>query len=197
MRQALRLGRRFVGETAPNPAVGCVIVQGDALVGQGAHERAGTPHAEVHALREAGARARGATAYVTLEPCNHHGRTPPCSEALIDAGVARVVVGTVDPNPRVAGAGIARLRDAGIRVDVGCLRDEADRLIADFRVWQREQRPFVIYKAAATIDGVTARPGIGNWQITSEASRRMVHRLRASCDLVLVGAGTWRADDPD
>lgn len=197
MRRALKLGRKYVGQTAPNPAVGCVLVKNGRVVGEGAHRKAGTAHAEVIALGVAGKQAKGATVYVTLEPCCHHGKTPPCTDALITAGVKRIVVGAIDPNPKVAGKGIAALRRAGITVDVGILIDECEDLIADFRVWTLKKRPYVIYKVASTLDGATAIPGQGNWQITGEASRRRVHRLRAGVDAVVVGAGTWRLDDPD
>lgn len=196
MRRALALARRFVGDTHPNPAVGCVLVKEGRLVGEGAHPCAGAPHAEVHALRQAGAAARGATAYVSLEPCNHHGRTPPCTEALIAAGVTRVVYAVEDPNPQVAGRGAARLRAAGLAVECGLLAAEAAALNEGFFHRMRTGRPFVRLKVAASLDGRTAMAsGESRW-ISSEAARAEVHRLRHRAGAVLVGAATVLADDP-
>jgi diaminohydroxyphosphoribosylaminopyrimidine deaminase/5-amino-6-(5-phosphoribosylamino)uracil reductase len=190
--RALELAERGRGTTHPNPVVGCVLVRDGAVVGEGWHERAGGPHAEVAALRAAGERARGATAYVTMEPCNHHGRTPPCSEALIEAGVARVVAASSDPDPRAAG-GFDRLREAGIDVELDD-RFEARQQNEAWRTWVARGRPFVTYKAAVTLDGRMTIPD-ERW-ISGEESRRLVHELRARSDAVAVGGGTARADDP-
>lgn len=196
MRQALSLARRGVGRTAPNPAVGCVIVKDGVVVGEGWHRKAGTPHAEVHALREAGEAARGADVFVTLEPCSHHGRTPPCADALVDAGVARVVAGMVDPNPKVSGRGLARLRTAGVRVETGLLEEECRRLNEPFIKHVTTGRPFVILKCAMTLDGkIATSHGDSKW-ITNDKSRAYVHRLRGMVDAVMVGSGTVAADDP-
>lgn len=196
MRRALEIARYAVGRTSPNPLVGAVVVRGGRIVGEGWHKRAGTPHAEVHALRQAGAEAAGATIYVTLEPCAHHGRTPPCAEALIEAGIRRVVVAVRDPNPLVAGKGIARLRAAGIEVVEDVLAQAARSLNEAFFKWIRTRTPFVSLKVAMTLDGKTATStGESKW-ITNEASRRYVHELRDRCDAVLTGIGTVLADDP-
>lgn len=198
MRRALELAAAFIGRTAPNPAVGAVVVAADgSVVGEGAHEQAGMPHAEARALAVAGERARGGTLYVTLEPCNHHGRTPPCTEAVLAAGVRRVVVGCIDPHPRVAGSGLRRLEQAGIAVEVGCELAAAEDLIRDFRVWTLARRPFVIHKAAMTWDGATASRETGGEPLSGRASRVRVHQLRAGVGAVVVGVGTWRRDDPD
>lgn len=194
MRRALRLAAR--GYTPPNPMVGCVLVKDGAVVGEGYHLRAGGPHAEVVALEAAGERARGATAYVSLEPCSHSGRTPPCAPALVAAGVARVVAAALDPNPRVSGKGIAILQEAGIAVQVGLLEEEARRLNAAFFHYQTTGRPFVLLKAAMTLDGkIATRTGDSRW-ITGPRARRHVHRLRAQSGAVLCGIGTALADDP-
>ena len=182
----------------PNPPVGCVLVRDGVTLGEGWHHRRGEPHAEVEALRDARARgndARGATAYVSLEPCNHHGRTPPCSEALIEAGVARVVIGALDPNPRTAGGGVRRLREAGIVVEV--VDDAgASALIERFRWTIAHDTPFVTLKMAASLDGYVApRPGAQHW-LTGELARERVRDLRIEHDAVMVGAGTVRIDDP-
>jgi diaminohydroxyphosphoribosylaminopyrimidine deaminase/5-amino-6-(5-phosphoribosylamino)uracil reductase len=196
MSLAIDLSRRGEGTTSPNPVVGCVIVRDGAVVGTGFHERAGEPHAEIHALRAAGERARGATAYVTLEPCNHYGRTPPCTEALIAAGVARVVVAVADPDPNVAGAGIARLRTAGIEVLEGVLARQAALANRRYLVERAEKRPYVTLKVAASLDGRIADVrGDSQW-ITSEESREDAQELRRVHDAILVGAGTVRADNP-
>jgi diaminohydroxyphosphoribosylaminopyrimidine deaminase/5-amino-6-(5-phosphoribosylamino)uracil reductase len=194
--RARELAERGRGTTHPNPVVGAVLVAGDEVVGEGWHERRGDPHAEVHALREAGARARGATLYVTLEPCAHHGATPPCADALVEAGVARVVAGQVDPSPRVSGAGIERLRAAGVQVEVA---EDAEgalcrRQLEAWRTWASLGRPFVTYKVAATLDGRVTVPG-ERW-VSGPEARRLVHELRAASDAVAVGMGTVRADDP-
>ena len=196
MAHALRLGARGLGGVWPNPAVGCVIVNG-AVVGRGWTQPGGRPHAETMALAQAGDAARGATAYVTLEPCAHHGKTPPCAEALIAAGVARVVTALTDPDPRVAGRGHAMLRAAGIAVTEGVLEPAAREANAGFLKRVTQGLPLVTLKMAATLDGRTATAqGESRW-ITGAEARRGVHALRLSHDAVLVGAGTARADDPD
>lgn len=198
MRRALELARLGLGRTAPNPAVGCVIARTDTIIGEGYHRVAGGAHAEIDALRSADSNPKGATAYVTLEPCDHRGRTGPCTEALIAAGISRVVVGTIDPNPEVGGRGITRLKAAGIRVDftTTALREEAEALIAGFRCWVRTGRPRVTLKVASTLDGrIATATGDSRW-VTSPPSRRDVHRLRDEFDAICVGAGTVRADDP-
>ena len=196
MARALVLAARGLYTTDPNPRVGCVLVKDGQVVGEGWHERAGEPHAEVHALRAAGAAARAATAYVTLEPCCHHGRTPPCSRALIEAGVARVVAAMPDPNPRVARQGVAELERAGIRVEIGLLAAEAERLNPGFISRMTRGRPYVRVKLAASLDGRTAlASGESKW-ITGEAARADVQRLRARSSAILTGVGTVLADDP-
>jgi diaminohydroxyphosphoribosylaminopyrimidine deaminase/5-amino-6-(5-phosphoribosylamino)uracil reductase len=197
MRRAIRLAQRFIGQTAPNPAVGAMVVKDGICLGRGAHPGAGGPHAEVIALQEAGERAQGATLYVTLEPCNHYGRTPPCTEAIIRSGIRQVVVGTRDPNPEVRGGGVEALREAGIEVRVGVLEEDAKALIADFRVWVEKKRPFFIYKVASTWDGTIAFSEKGRERITSPKSQRYVHRLRTQVDAVMVGKRTYLRDDPD
>ena len=194
--RALELAERGRRTTAPNPVVGAVLVRDGEVVGQGWHERAGGPHAEVVALETAGERARGATLYVTLEPCAHHGRTPPCADALVEAGVSRVVAAVGDPNPETDGTGFERLRAAGIEVELpsGELEWRARVQNEAFRVWVAERRPLVVYKAAVTLDGRVTVPG-SRW-VTGEESRRRVHELRACMDAVAVGMGTVRADDP-
>lgn len=196
MQRALELARRGLATTHPNPRVGCVLALGDAIVGEGFHERAGEPHAEVFALRAAGSRARGATAYVTLEPCSHHGRTPPCADALIAAGIARLVYASGDPDPRVDGRGAARVAAAGIAVERGLLAVEADALNAGFLLRLRSGRPWVRVKIAASVDGRTAlASGESKW-ITAEAARADVQQWRARSSAVLTGIGTVLADDP-
>jgi diaminohydroxyphosphoribosylaminopyrimidine deaminase/5-amino-6-(5-phosphoribosylamino)uracil reductase len=196
MRAALAEAAKGLGRTSPNPAVGAVLVKGGRVIARGHHARAGGPHAEVVALRAAGARARGADLYTTLEPCDHFGRTPPCSLAVIEAGVRRVLVGSVDPNPLVNGKGIARLRAAGVEVRSGVLQAECDALNAHWFTWITERRPFVTLKAAVSLDGRTAtRTGDARW-VSGEEARLWVHRLRDRVDAVLVGSGTARADDP-
>jgi diaminohydroxyphosphoribosylaminopyrimidine deaminase/5-amino-6-(5-phosphoribosylamino)uracil reductase len=188
------LGRR---STQPNPRVGCVIAQGERIVGEGWHQRAGEPHAEVFALRQAGAAARGATAFVTLEPCNHHGRTPPCSEALIAAGVARVIYACGDPNPRVDGSGAARLRAAGVEVATGLLAAEGEELNLGFFSRMRRGRPWLRLKMAASLDGRTALAGGESRWITSREAREDVHAWRAESAAVLSSSATVLADDPE
>jgi diaminohydroxyphosphoribosylaminopyrimidine deaminase/5-amino-6-(5-phosphoribosylamino)uracil reductase len=196
MAQALRLAERGLFTTQPNPRVGCVIAHGAETVGEGWHQRAGEPHAEVFALRAAGERARGATAYVTLEPCAHHGRTPPCADALIAAGVARVVVAAEDPFPQVAGRGIGKLRAAGIVVDVGLMREAARELNIGFFSRIERARPWVRLKLAMSLDGRTALAnGESKW-ITGEAARADVQRWRARSSAILSGSGTVLADNP-
>lgn len=196
MREALALAARALGRTAPNPAVGCVLVRDGQPVGRGFHPEAGAPHAEIFALREAGERARGATAYVTLEPCAHHGRTPPCADALIRAEVGRVVIAALDPNPLVAGQGRQRLLAAGIPVTTGVLEAEALRQQAGFRSRVSRGRPWTVLKYAMTLDGKVAAPnGHSRW-VTGEAARARVHRWRDELDAIAVGSGTVLADDP-
>ncbi len=196
MRLALREAAKGLGRTSPNPAVGAVLVREGKVVARGHHSRAGGPHAEVVAIRAAGARARGADLYTTLEPCDHYGKTPPCSIAVLEAGVRRVLVGSADPNPLVNGRGIARLRAAGVEVAEGVLKDECDALNAHWFKYIRENRPYVTLKAAVTLDGrIATRTGDARW-VTGEEARRWVHRLRDRVDAVLVGAGTARVDDP-
>lgn len=196
MARALRLAERAAWTTRPNPMVGCVIAHGDEVVGEGWHQRAGGPHAEVFALRAAGVRARGATAYVTLEPCAHYGRTPPCALALIEAGVARVVAAMGDPFPDVDGGGFALLRQAGIEVAVGLMADKARALNQGFLSRIERGRPFVRVKLAGSLDGRTAMAnGESKW-ITGEAARADVQRWRARAGAILTGAATVLADDP-
>ncbi|MEW5903452.1 MAG: bifunctional diaminohydroxyphosphoribosylaminopyrimidine deaminase/5-amino-6-(5-phosphoribosylamino)uracil reductase RibD [Pseudomonadota bacterium] len=196
MARALQLAQRGLYSTSPNPRVGCVLVKDDVAVGEGWHERAGEPHAEVHALRMAGAAARGATAYVTLEPCSHHGRTPPCAEALVAAGVARVVCAMQDPNPQVAGNGLARLRAAGIAVECGLMQEAAQRLNVGFVARMTRGRPWLRSKVGASLDGRTAlHNGVSQW-ITGPAARQDVQQWRARSCAVLTGSGTVLADDP-
>ena len=197
MAHALRLGARGLGRTWPNPAVGCVLLRGGRVVGRGWTQPGGRPHAERMALAMAGEAARGATAYVTLEPCAHHGHTSPCAEALVAAGVARVVTALTDPDPRVAGRGHAILRGAGITVTEGVLAAEAARANAGFLRRVTEGLPFVTLKLALTLDGrIATQSGDSRW-ITGAEARRHVHLLRLTHDAVMVGAGTARADDPD
>lgn len=196
MEQALALAALGRGTTSPNPNVGCVVVRDGEVVGRGFHRRAGEPHAEAIAIAQAGERARGATVYVNLEPCAHHGRTPPCADLLVAAGVRRVVAAIVDPNPLVDGRGLERLRAAGIEVACGTLADSAERVNAAFLTRQRLGRPLVTLKAAVTLDGrLAARGGRAAWISTPEA-RRYAHHLRVLHDAIVVGAGTVRADDP-
>ncbi len=216
MQRALELARRGVGLCSPNPAVGCVILDRDGrLAGEGWHEYDRIDHAEMAALRAAGDRARGGTAYVTLEPCNHTGRTPPCTQALIQAGVARVVAATADPNPRVAGGGMQALRAAGLGAEIGVCQAEARRINEGFARWSQSRRPLVLMKVAQSLDGrIAPPPGVPNdrssslgWSpgqrtarqpywITGEAARAAVHRLRREADALLTGIGTVLADDP-
>lgn len=196
MARALGLAARGLATTDPNPRVGCVIASGERVLGEGFHARAGGPHAEVEALRAAGGPVRGATAYVTLEPCSHHGRTPPCADALVAAGIARVVYAVGDPNPRVDGNGAARLRAAGVVVEGGLMAVEARALNPGFLSRMERGRPFVRLKLATSLDGRTAlASGESRW-ITGEAARADVQRLRARSGAVMTGIGTVLADDP-
>jgi diaminohydroxyphosphoribosylaminopyrimidine deaminase/5-amino-6-(5-phosphoribosylamino)uracil reductase len=197
MRQALAMAAKAAGRTSPNPMVGALVVRDGVVVGEGCHLCAGTPHAEVHALAAAGEAARGATVYVTLEPCCHFGRTGPCADALIAAGVKRVVAAMTDPNPKVCGQGLERLRAAGVEVVEGVLAAEAARLNEAFIKWVSTGMPFGIMKTAMTLDGkIATRTGKSQW-ITGPAARERVHRLRDACDAILVGVGTVLADDPE
>jgi diaminohydroxyphosphoribosylaminopyrimidine deaminase/5-amino-6-(5-phosphoribosylamino)uracil reductase len=197
MRAAIALSRRGLGSTWPNPAVGCVIVHAGRVVGQAVTAPGGRPHAETQALAQAGAAAQGATAYVTLEPCAHTGQTPPCAEALIAAGIARVIVACTDPDPRVSGAGVARLRDAGVAVEEGVLREEATDALAGFFARIRHGRPLVTLKLASTLDGkIATRTGESQW-ITGEPARKAAHALRGQHDATMAGVGTVLSDDPD
>ncbi|HOY64624.1 MAG: Riboflavin biosynthesis protein RibD [bacterium ADurb.Bin236] len=196
MKRALELAEHGRGRTSPNPMVGAVITLGGETIAEGWHRKAGEPHAEINALRAAGGKAAGATMYVNLEPCSHHGRTPPCAPAVAAAGIARVVVGMTDPNPKVSGAGIGFLKNSGVETIVGVLEKDCLRLNEAFVKVMSTGLPFVILKAAVTLDGKTAsRAGDSKW-ISCEASREMVHRMRGEADAVAVGAGTLRADDP-
>ena len=196
MAQAIRLANRGLFTADPNPRVGCVLVNNNEIVGQGWHERAGEAHAEIMALREAAAVAKGATAYVSLEPCCHHGKTPPCSEALIKAGVARVVVAMEDPNPQVAGKGVSQLREAGINVETGVMLAPAATLNPGFIQRMRHGRPFVRCKMAMSLDGRTAMASGESQWITGESARMDVHKLRARSSVIITGVGTVLADDP-
>lgn len=196
MREALRMAKNAEGRTSPNPLVGAVVVKDGRIISAGWHRAAGTPHAEVHALNMAGELARGATLYVTLEPCSHFGRTPPCADKIIFAGLKRVVVATVDPNPKVSGRGIKILRDAGITVDVGILEDEARKLNEVFFKWVTKNIPFVTMKFAMTLDGKIATvTGESQW-ISCEESRKFVHKLRDVHAGIMVGVNTVLVDDP-
>jgi diaminohydroxyphosphoribosylaminopyrimidine deaminase / 5-amino-6-(5-phosphoribosylamino)uracil reductase len=196
MRRALALAEHGWGQTAPNPMVGAVVISGNEVIAEGWHARFGEAHAEAMALRAAGERARGATMYVTLEPCAHHGKTPPCADAIIAAGIARVVIGAADPNP-VAAGGAAKLRAAGVAVESGVLADESRELNASFFHAFGSMRPWVLLKLAMSRDGAVADPSGKRRWITGEASRREVHRMRANVDAVAIGRGTVVADDPE
>jgi diaminohydroxyphosphoribosylaminopyrimidine deaminase/5-amino-6-(5-phosphoribosylamino)uracil reductase len=196
MRAALGLAQRGLGRVWPNPAVGCIVTSGDLVIGRGWTGPGGRPHAETIALAQAGPAARGATAYVTLEPCAHTGRTPPCTDALIAAGIARVVIPMIDPDPRVSGRGVAALQAAGISVEIGCLADEAAALNRGFLTRVAAGRPMLTLKLATSLDGrIATRTGESRW-ITGPAARAEVHLLRARSDAVMIGAGTARSDDP-
>ena len=197
MAHALGLAARGLGQVWPNPAVGCVLVRDNRVIGRGWTQPSGRPHAEAMALNQAGPTARGATVYVTLEPCSHHGKTPPCADALIAAGVARVVTPLIDPDPQVSGAGLERLRAAGVQVEIDVTHAErAHQLNAGFLMHRQHGRPLVTLKLASSLDArIATATGESRW-ITSPAARRRVHLMRAQADAVLVGAGTARADDP-
>ena len=196
MSQALALARKALGRASPNPMVGAVIVKDGRVVGRGYHRRAGLPHAEVEALREAGSRARGATLYVTLEPCNHTGRTPPCCDAILAAGIKHVVAAMRDPNPITHGRGASRLRRAGLRVVMGVCAAEEKRLNEPFTTWVTARRPWVIAKVAQSLDGkIATRTGASRW-ISSPRARRLAHQLRSQVDAVMVGVNTVLRDNP-
>jgi diaminohydroxyphosphoribosylaminopyrimidine deaminase/5-amino-6-(5-phosphoribosylamino)uracil reductase len=197
MRAAITLARRGLGETAPNPSVGCVIVKDNAVIARARTAAGGRPHAESAALRIAGAAARGATAYVSLEPCSHHGKTPPCANALVEAGIARVVIGTRDPNPIVNGQGILLLRTAGIEVTENILNAEAQAVISGFAMVQTAGRPLLRLKLASTLDGKIATRSMESQWLTGQAARRAAHAMRGRHDAILVGVGTVLADDPE
>ena len=196
MQRALDLAARGLGRTSPNPAVGAVIVRGRRVIGEGFHRKAGRPHAEIEALRACTRTAKGATLYVNLEPCSHHGRTPPCADAVKEAGIQRVVIGMVDPNPLVKGRGVRRLRRAGIVVTTGVLQQTCEQLNEDFSTLIRTGRPMVTLKLAASLDGrIATASGDSRW-ISGPSSRRFVHQLRNQVDAIMVGAETVRTDDP-
>ncbi|GBC89277.1 Riboflavin biosynthesis protein RibD [bacterium HR13] len=196
MRRALELAKLRKGLTHPNPTVGCVIVKDGKIIAEGYHEKAGMPHAEAVALEKAGTQAEGSTLYVTLEPCTHYGRTPPCTDAIIRAKVKRVVIATLDPNPLMSGRGVQKLREAGIDVCVGVLEDEARELNEDFFTYITQKRPYITLKLAQSIDGrIATKHGESKW-ITNQESRTFAHRLRAEATAVLVGINTVLRDDP-
>lgn len=196
MREALRIARNAEGRTSPNPLVGAVVVREGKIIAEGWHRQAGTPHAEVHALNMAGDLAKGATLYVTLEPCSHYGRTPPCANRIVESGISKVVVAMTDPNPKVAGRGIEILKSAGIEVEVGILEDEARQLNEIFLKWITKKLPFVTMKFACSLDGkIATAAGQSQW-ISCEESRKFVHRLRDKFDAIMVGIGTVLADNP-
>ncbi len=196
MEKALELAKKGLGKTNPNPMVGAVIVKAGRIVAEGFHAAAGGPHAEVFALEKAKTRARGATMYVTLEPCVHYGKTPPCVDAIIESGIERVIIGSIDPNPLVGGKGVEKLRNAGIKVETGVLDEENRRLNEIFFHLMQEKRPFVVMKSAMSADGKTATRTLDARWITNESSRRFVHELRSRLRAVMVGANTVIADDP-
>jgi diaminohydroxyphosphoribosylaminopyrimidine deaminase/5-amino-6-(5-phosphoribosylamino)uracil reductase len=196
MRMALREARKAIGRTSPNPCVGSVVVRDGEVLGKGYHQKAGTPHAEIHALRQASAKCRGATLYVTLEPCSHTGRTPPCCEAVVASGIARVVIGMEDPNPLVQGAGIRHLQENGISVTTGVLEPTCRELNRPFIKYITSGLPWVIMKAGLSLDGKITYQGRKTGGITGRESRAAVHRLRDRCDAIMVGIGTVVSDDP-
>ena len=196
MQRALDLAARALGRTSPNPAVGAVIVRGNRIIGEGFHRKAGRPHAEIEVLKNLAGTAKGTTLYVNLEPCSHHGRTPPCADAVIQAGIKRVVIGMADPNPLVKGRGIRRLRRAGVEVKTGVLRQACEQLNEDFSLFIRTGRPMVTLKLAASLDGrIATVSGDSRW-ISGASSRRWVHELRNQVDAILVGSGTVGSDNP-
>ncbi len=196
IRKTISLARIAKGKTSPNPLVGAVIVKGGGIIGRGYHAKAGEPHAEINAINNANVSTKGATLYVNLEPCCHHGRTPPCVDAIIKAGIKEVFVGMYDPNPLVSGGGIEKLRDNGIDVIVGVLEHECEKLNESFIKFVTKKLPFVILKSAASLDGKTATASGDSKWITNDRSRRFVHRLRNEVDAILVGSGTLMKDDP-
>ncbi len=196
MQLAINLAQRGVGRTAPNPPVGAVIVKDDKIVGEGFHPYAGAPHAEIFALRQAGKNATGASIYVTLEPCSHYGKTPPCADALINAGIEKVYIGVADPNPQVAGNGIRKLENAGIAVQVGLLTTQVQRLIKPFHKLITTGKPYTIYKSAVTLDGNTATYTGDSCWVSGVESRMLVHRLRDRVEAIMVGIETVISDDP-
>lgn len=196
MQEAIGLGLQHLGQTSTNPSVGCVIVRDGKIVGRGVTAVGGRPHAETQALAQAGELARGATAYVTLEPCSHHGKTPPCSEALIAYGVSCVIISVTDPDERVSGRGVAMLRDAGIEVETGLLEEDGKRSLAAYLMRQTNNRPYVTLKLAVSADGMIGKTGEGQIAITGSEAREQVQKLRAETDAILVGIGTAIADDP-
>lgn len=197
MRIAIRLAKNGIGKTSPNPAVGAVIVKNSKIVGKGYHKKAGLPHAEINALKQAGKKAKGAEMYVTLEPCSHFGRTPPCADAVIKAGAKKIFIGMKDPNPIVAGKGIQRLEKAGIAVETGILEEECRKINETYVKYITAKTPFVTLKLAATLDGkIAAFTGDSKW-ISSDASRTYAHRMRAQADAVMVGIETILKDDPE
>jgi len=196
MKTAIALAGKGAGKVSPNPMVGCVIVKDGAIAGKGYHKYFGGPHAEINALKHAGKNALHADMYINLEPCSHHGKTPPCVHAVIESGIRRVFIGMVDPNPLVSGTGVKKLRNSGISVEIGILEKESKKLNESFIKFISKKIPFVILKTAATLDGKTATStGDSKW-ITSEESRKQVHKIRAEVDAVMVGIGTVMADDP-
>jgi diaminohydroxyphosphoribosylaminopyrimidine deaminase/5-amino-6-(5-phosphoribosylamino)uracil reductase len=196
MKKALALAEKGIGLASPNPSVGCLIVQSNEIVGSGRHEYSLKDHAEIQALRHAGERSHGATAYVTLEPCSHFGRTPPCADQLIQAGISRVVAARIDPNPLVSGRGVERLRAAGIKVDVGLMAEEAGRIIEPFACYASSGRPLVISKVGMSLDGKAGTGQPGGRQITSPESSEFTHHLRLRVDAILTGIGTIISDNP-
>jgi len=194
--QKSEIAKRGVGKTSPNPAVGAVLVKNDKIISKGYHKKAGFAHAEINALREAGREARGADMYATLEPCSHFGKTPPCTDAIIKAGIKRVFIGMKDPNPLVAGRGIRRLRNAGIKVEIGILENECKNINEAYRKYITTKTPFVTLKLASTLDGrIATCTGESKW-ITGEAARRFAHKMRAEADAVMIGIGTVLKDNP-
>ncbi len=196
MREVLNLARKGAGSVSPNPLVGCVVVKNGRIIGRGYHRYYGGPHAEIYAIRSAGKRIRGSTLYVNMEPCNHYGKTPPCTDLIIKKGIKHVIVGMRDPNPIVSGKGIAQLRKARIQVDVGILEHECEKLNEMFTTFVTQRRPFVTLKIAQTLDGKISIPHARSRWITNDTSRHIVHALRFVYDAVLVGAGTVRIDNP-
>jgi len=196
MKLALRQARKGLGKTSPNPAVGALVVRGEDILAKGFHQKAGGPHAEVEALEKLGRKASGCTMYVTLEPCNHYGKTPPCTEAILDSGIKRVVIGMEDPNPSVKGGGVHYLKAKGLEVVTGVLEEECRRFYEAYVKFLKTSTPFVVLKTALTLDGWTATSSKHSQWITTERSRRLVHTMRAESDGILVGVGTVISDDP-